>query len=93
MCVGKHLKQFSFFFHFISIHLTCRKASETLNIGQAITPTCFQIRQYTAVLSKYSFWFFNFIEIELKFGTACQNRQQRKVPQSVFYKDTKSWRE
>ena len=47
-------------FHFISkfIFLTCRKASETLYIEQAITPTCFRRCQDIAVRLKFFYFLF-----------------------------------
>ena len=61
-----------FYFIFIFILLARRKVSEALNIRQAIVPTCIQRCQNTAIRLKFIFCLLSFIEIPMKFKTACQ---------------------
>ena len=77
---------FIFYFYFCIHLLPCRKASKTLYLEQAITPTCFQrFEDVVARLKLFIFILYFFKEMQLNFRTACQDRQARERAGKCFY--------
>ena len=66
---------FLFHLNICYIFLTCRKVLYT---EQAIIPTCFRRCQDIVVQFKVFILVFSSIEIRLKYGTACQDRQEEE---------------
>ena len=86
---------FYFFCYFIFkfVLLTRSKATEVLiHTASNYSDLLPEMARYCSPLVIFILLFW-FIEIRLKFRTACQDNKQVKVPLSVFSKDTTEWRE